>query len=419
MFAGLFAAPLAFGAVAGWAWGGLAVLAAVIFLLWGVDALQRESVTVVWSPLYALGGLFLAFAAVQFWVGRTADPWSTQEAILKFATYLILFFVAGQLLHSASKQTWSRYGLAVAVYVLLLSLFAILQYFASPFLIYGIVKPRWGGWIFGPYVNHNHYAGLMEMLVPVAVACWMTRPRQDPTRRIAAFAAILGVVSVLLSGSRGGMLAIVVEACILIAVVTRRAPRLQLRAGLLPIALGLLIVAAGFLWVAPSNISKRLETVVELAAPSEVSFVYRKMAALDSFHMLRDHLWLGTGLGSFEYAFPKYQTFPSDAMWGHAHDDYAEAAAETGLVGIALIALAILLWFRISARGLGERLRHRTGWLQFGAMLGCCGLLVHSLADFNFHIPANAAWFAVLAAWAISIPKFSLETRSTNGGTGD
>jgi hypothetical protein len=39
-------------------------------------------------------------------------------------------------------------------------------------------------------------------------------------------------------------------------------------------------------------------------------------------------------------------------------------------------------------------------WIAIGAAVGCCGLLVHSFFDFNLHIPANAAWFAVLAGIA-------------------
>src|SRR5439155_15560712 len=38
--------------------------------------------------------------------------------------------------------------------------------------------------------------------------------------------------------------------------------------------------------------------------------------------------------------------------------------------------------------------------IRLGAAIGCCGLLVHSFFDFNLHIPANAAWFAVLAGLA-------------------
>jgi hypothetical protein len=49
---------------------------------------------------------------------------------------------------------------------------------------------------------------------------------------------------------------------------------------------------------------------------------------------------------------------------------------------------------------LHERLWHREGWLQIGAAVGCCGLLVHSFTDLNLHIAPNAAWFAVCAAIA-------------------
>jgi len=60
----------------------------------------------------------------------------------------------------------------------------------------------------------------------------------------------------------------------------------------------------------------------------------------------------------------------------------------------------LVLFLGVAFRNLGERLRHESGWMQLGAALGCCGLLVHSLVDFNLHIPANAAWFAFCAGLA-------------------
>jgi O-antigen ligase len=76
--------------------------------------------------------------------------------------------------------------------------------------------------------------------------------------------------------------------------------------------------------------------------------------------------------------------------------------AETGLAGAAAIASALLLFFWLAFRNLRERLLEPAGWIGFAAALGCCGILVHSLADFNLHMPANAAWFAVCAALATS-----------------
>jgi O-antigen ligase len=140
------------------------------------------------------------------------------------------------------------------------------------------------------------------------------------------------------------------------------------------------------------------------------------MVAIDSLRIWRDHPWLGTGLGSFETAYPRYRSFPGDAVYDHAHNDYAEALAETGLVGGVLILAAIVLFFRIAFRDLATRLRHEVGWIQLGAALGCCGLLIHSLVDFNLHIPANAAWFAVSAAIATKV--YTLGNRFPHGEAG-
>ena len=128
---------------------------------------------------------------------------------------------------------------------------------------------------------------------------------------------------------------------------------------------------------------------------------FRRRVALDSLRMLRDHPAFGVGLGNFEIAYPPYQSFPSDLTIDFAHNDYVQAAAETGLVGAALIVSALALFFRLALHNAGRCLESGHGWVQLGAALGCCGLLVHSFVDFNLHIPANAAWFAVLAGVAV------------------
>jgi O-antigen ligase len=121
---------------------------------------------------------------------------------------------------------------------------------------------------------------------------------------------------------------------------------------------------------------------------------------LDSLRMWRDHPVLGVGLGDFATAYPRYQTFPSELWIDHAHNDYAEAVAETGLVGALLILLALVFFLRLAFRDWGQPFRSQASWVRLGAAIGCCGLLVHSFLDFNLHIPANAAWFAVLAGIA-------------------
>jgi O-antigen ligase len=128
------------------------------------------------------------------------------------------------------------------------------------------------------------------------------------------------------------------------------------------------------------------------------------------------HPVLGVGLGNFETAYPGYQSFPSDLWIDYAHDDYVEAIAETGVVGAVLIFSALVLFRRLAFRDCGQWLRSGGSWIRLGAALGCCGLLVHSLFDFNLHIPANAAWFAVLAGIATTANNNELRPgRAGNG----
>jgi O-antigen ligase len=161
----------------------------------------------------------------------------------------------------------------------------------------------------------------------------------------------------------------------------------------------------------PGDISRRLETVASITHSPEVTLGDRLVAARDTLRVFAAHPSLGTGLGSFELAFPPYESVPTDQVWQHAHNDYAEALAETGLAGGLLMVVALVMFFGLAFRNLAQRLRDDTGWIQLGAAIGCCGLLVHSFVDFNFHVPANAAWFAVCAALASASPS---DTRVTS-----
>jgi O-antigen ligase len=291
------------------------------------------------------------------------------------------------------------------LYTFLLALFAIFQFFSSEGLIYWMVPSP--GWTFGPYVNHNHYAGLMEMLIPLSVASALPALRKQSAAVVAGCVILIPIASLLLSASRGGFISLLVEVLLAAVLVFWCGPRHARR---------LTALVGGSRWLPPRFCSSGWPraTLPSAWRGWVTARIRRKwncaiawVAARDSLGIWRDHPWLGAGLGSFETAFPRYQSFPSDFLWDHAHNDYAEALAETGVAGGAAILSALGLFFWLAFRNLRERLRHPAGWMQFAAALGCCGFLVHSFADFNFHIPANAAWFVVCAAMATSVSRTS------------
>jgi O-antigen ligase len=305
---------------------------------------------------------------IQFAGRLPLDSIATREALRKLSTDLILFFLAGQPFippASASaprhrsgtrsdKPPTGRAGSdilsvpslrwALVVYTFLIALFAIFQFFSSQGLIYWVVKSP--GWTFGPYINHNHYAGLMEMLIPLSVASALPTLRKHPSAVVVGCLVLIPIASLLLSGSRGGFISLLTEALLAAVLVLWRGPRRARR--LTALVGGAVILAAAllFFWMAPRHIAERLARMGDGTHPPEVELSNRLVAARDSLGMLRDHPWLGTGLGSFAEAFPRYQSFPSDFLWDHAHNDYAEALAETGLAGGAAIlsALGGFLW---------------------------------------------------------------------------
>ncbi len=404
----LMAAPLAFGAVNPWAWASLAVIAAVLLLLWAVGCVQQQAVKILWSPLFVPAGLFLLMGIAQLAGHLTLDPFSTRVALINLLTDLVFFFLAVQLFANASRKDWKMFGLAVAIYAAAISLFAIVQFFTSHGLIYWQVPSH--GDVFGPYVNHNDYAGLMEMLIPVALCFALYRSLRGSNQSLLILGVCGAIASLLLSGSRGGMISIAVEMVILGAIILRwKAGYGDVRKWSFMGLVAAAGLAALLLAVMPDSGWQRLASIAGLARKPDVTLGNRLTVSRDALTELRDFPWLGTGLGSFNAVFPQYQTFPTDLGWNHAHDDYVEAATETGIVGGLIILSALLMFGWLAFRNLPERMKSLQGWIQLGAALGCCGLLIHSFADFNLHIPANSAWFAVCAGLAV-IPSASADS---------
>ena len=385
----LFAAPLAFGAVQVWAWSALAVISVALLFSWAVGCAQQRLVMIQWSSLYIPAILFLLLSVIQLLSGLTLDKIGTREALIKLITDIVLLFLAGQLFATASRRFWSRFGLTVTVYAFLLSVFAIVQFFSRPDLLYWSVKPQWGGAAFGPYVNHNHYAGLMEMLLPIACAYLLGKKGRHPVRWLGAFAVLVAFSSVELSGSRGGVIALLIEIAIF-GIVFGRSRLFGERRVAAMAAIAILTVVAVLLWIAPPEVLDRYQTLVK---SPDLTLGIRKQMTMDALHVFRDHRWVGTGLGSYETVSPHYQNVLPQRIVDHAHNDFAELMAETGIVGFVLAVVALAIFVVTAFRTIKSKFDELGGCIRLGAAVGCCGVLVHSFSDFNLHIPANAAWF--------------------------
>ena len=410
LIAALLTAPLAFGAVVPVAWMALGLIASLALFLWALGSVQQGELKLIWSPLYIPLAIFFLLGVAQYASRLTLDTSETRQALVLLGTDLALFFLAVQLFGGARSAALPPFGLVVLIFAACMGLFAILQSTSGAERIYGVVETP-GGMLFGPYVNRDHFAGLMEMLLPVAVLYTAGRHErfslEGSVWRVSALA--LALASLLLSGSRGGLLALAAEIALAALILRRAAARAGERRRLATAAAFALVAGVMlFAYIDPGWVAKKLGSVAYVDRTWAEWAGDRESMARDALRMWSDHPLLGVGLGDFETAYPRYQSISTDMWIDHAHNDYVEAAAETGLVGALLVLATLALFIRLAFRDWKNPFRSQAGCIRLGAAIACCGMLVHSLGDFNLHIPANAAWFAVLAGIACSDRRSSL-----------
>lgn len=387
-------AVLAHGAVEPWSEAVLEIGAAVLLLVWAWRALTDREMKLVWSPLLWPLFAFWIVAAFQLVAGISAVPYLTRIELLKYSALLALFFLFLQTCRT--RTHWRSYVWFLLILGFAVSLFAILQHFTFNGKLYWVRELQYGGIPFGPYVNRNHFAGLMELLIPPGLTITILGAERRDQLPLVALFTLIPIGALFLSASRGGIISFTAEVAFLaILIVARWREKKVLVAAALIVTLGAILVS----WLGIGAALDRFATYRKL----ETSEGRRVEMLHDSLHIFEDHRVIGTGLGTLQEVFPLYETAYDGLVVNHSHNDYAEALAETGVVG-GLCGLAFLvLLFWMSWKILNLPGDSRSFAYHAGALVACLGLLVHAGVDFNFHIPSNALIFLLQAALATTV----------------
>ena len=399
----LMFAVLAFGAVEEWSTFAFEAGAAVLFLVWAGKQFVSGRVQLSKNPLYAPALFFFVLLLLQLGLRTSAYAYITKYEVLQYVSYGIVLLIAAECVRE--EEARKKFALALIVFGGLYSFFALAQELTSSGKLFWVYTPRFSGAIYGSYVNHNHYAGLIEMLAPFPLVVSMGHLFRGGKRALIAFSAILMASTIFLSSSRGGMLAFVLEIVVFAALtlVQRRNPRVAV--GLIAVCV---LVLAFLVFVGKGQVLGRL---------GDLGPGIRLNMTRDSLRMFTHRPVLGWGLGTFPTVYPSYRSFYTNLFVNEAHNDYAQLLVETGLLGFGL-----MVWFLVSLyrRGLPTSRRWEFRWdgaVSLAALLGCTGLLLHSFVDFNLQIPANAALFYVLCGLAASpLAKLSKRERSRPQG---
>lgn len=383
---------LAHGGVEEWALAVFETSAGTLFFLWALFSLLFKEKEVVFPtilpPLLAFAGV----VALQLFFRRTASPYDTRMQLQLLLADIILVFLAAQAFRTL--QDWRDFFWFVMLFGFFLAGFGILQHLTFNGKLYWFREMHYGGIPFGPYVNRNHFAGFAELVIPIALVPLILGKVRRERRFVIGLFALLPIGALFMSASRGGIVAFGVELLFLaLGIALQRAGSKHLLSG------GIVLLAALSLvsWLGVKEVLSRFGSLQSL----EVKEAKRASMRHGTWEIFLDHHVLGTGLGTIQLVYPPYETLYDGKIVNHSHNDYLEALAETGILGGLCCAWFIALLGLAALRSLQQSLSFAIAF-RLAGLAACCGFLVHSLVDFNLHIPANAFLFFLMALLATS-----------------
>jgi putative inorganic carbon (hco3(-)) transporter len=252
---------------------------------------------------------------------------------------------------------------------------------------------RWAG-RFPEVINANVMAGAPVLLWPLALAGlqfrfvpwpgdqapsakWpglLARTAPHGLRLLAAAAALLTLLTVLLTQSRGGYLGAAAAGLVFVALRWPRAARLLLPLALVGGLVGMSLIGWG-------TIADELMTGEATSGLDQRVEIWSR-----ALYATQDFPFTGLGLGTFERVVAiLYPLFLNpDGTVPHAHNLYLQVAVDVGLPG--LVAYLAILGLSFAGAFFGYRVFRRVGQpalaaLCAGCIAGLTGMCVHGLVD--------------------------------------
>ena len=281
-----------------------------------------------------------------------------------------------------------------------------MQHFTSDAKIYGLRTLSGGGDPFGPFVNRNHFAGFVELTLPAGLALLIFRGLRRDMIAMTGLLTIVPVGAIVLSGSRGGIVSFGFEIAVLTSLARfRKAPEGPRLVALAIVGFAALALVA---WLGAGTAIERFSTL----HPGDVTLSRRASMFRGAAHIFFDHPIKGSGLGSLVAVYPRYETVYDGHIVDHVHNDFMELLAEMGILGALCGVVFLWILFRDARKCFAAEQGHFSGAIHAGAIAALFGILLHSLVDFNLHIPSNALLFLLQACLATS-PPLPSEARMT------
>lgn len=383
--------------------------------LWAVRLWANRHFRLLWPPICWAVLAFIAYALIRCrWVEVEYPARLELNRVLVYGT---IFFT---LVNNVSRRnTTTLICMVLIVLGTLLSIFAIYQAATHYPKIFSFIKPRsYLNRGSGTFINPNHLAGFLAMLVPISLA-YAIMGRFKPTAKVLfSYISLLLIAGIGVSFSRGGIIAAAVAITFfLIFLVFQRDYWLRSLAMLACIG-----VAAIFFARDAALLKQRFEPGMSSFGDEQDGRLAYWGIANRLFH---DNVLWGIGPAHFNCEFWRQSPSNMLAIPEYAHNEYLQTLCEWGAVGMAIIAatLALLVlgilktWphVRRDPNELGGKNSTKAAFL-LGAAFGLLAVVFHVLVDFDMHIPINAIVVIALIALISNQLRFATEGYWANPG---
>lgn len=384
-----------------------AVVAAAVLMVLAlvVKMVLTERVVLARTPMDVPLLLFLAYALVR--ALTCAAPSVALREVGWLAAYVAIFYVAVNVLRTRWQQQIVL--AAVAGTALLLTLIGLILMLRPSTLDLALTLQRpaqYHGRMGASYICPNHFAGLLEMALPLVLAAIMISKLRLSLKLLAGLGGLVLLMGVIFSLSRGAWLSLTLGIGVLLGLGTWR-KRINLFAWLIPLVI--IVAAVGGVIAASSDVRARFGSVPDT---KDTSYAGRAVAWKHTLDIIKGHALFGTGPGTYRWAFKRVQPPGLELDVRYAHNDYLHTLSDYGLVGLALALWAIGAFGYRGVRALRRAKKRSDLALGLGVLASATAIAAHSFVDFNMHIPANAITMLVLGAALIAMRQYQLRRLS-------
>jgi O-antigen ligase len=322
-----------------------------------------------------------------------------------------LFFILMQSMLGVGDRV-KRFETAFIVLSIGYAFFAILQFIISPGKIYGVYEVV-GASPFGSFVNRHNFAAIIEMAIAIPLAMILSgNLEKDRKFLFLVLSAALGV-ALLMSGSRGGLVAFVCMVVLMLILVQRKKGGSRRSFGRQVVLIAVLFAGliGGIAFVGGENTFSRVASTVK----SE-DFSTNRIEIWDvTLDVIVEHMPFGAGFGAFRTAYAPHDPTNGLQRVEQAHNDYLQVVADGGLPGAAIGFIFLMFLFRTAKRALRVRDRLLRN-LALGVSCGIFAVLVHSIFDFVLHTTAVALVFlSQVAVLSVIAARQTTEGETSSG----